>query len=120
MRSASQRSWCSQKWNLNRRILFERLEEEGSWEIRAKVFYSGYDSFAGSESRGAVTDENLNLISRQKTSRDRFAKKYLKNMVLVDFSEPIKCPYLSDKNMAYSVTRTNDCDGNAVESTTLP
>ena len=108
------RSRCSQKWNLNRQYFLNGLKE-GSWEIRAKVFCSGYDSFAGSESRGAVTDENLNLIADTKAPRP-IAREVYENMVLVDFSEPIKCPYLSDKDMAYSVTRTNDCDGNAVES----
>ena len=112
--STSRGAGCSQKWNLNRQYFLNGLKE-GSWEIRAKVFCSGYDSFAGSESRGAVTDENLNLIADTKAPRP-IAREVYENMVLVDFSEPIKCPYLSDKNMAYSVTRTNDCDGNAVES----
>ena len=111
--STSRGAGCSQKWNLNRQYFLNGLKE-GSWEIRAKVFCSGYDAFATSEVRGSVTDENLNLIADTKAPRPIAGEVY-KNMVLVDFSEPITCPLLSSSDMAYSVTRTTDCDGNAVD-----
>jgi hypothetical protein len=98
---------------LNRQYFLNGLKE-GSWEIRAKVFCSGYDAFATSEVRGSVTDENLNLIADTKAPRPIAGEVY-KNMVLVEFSEPITCPLLSSSDMAYSVTRTTDCDGNAVD-----
>ena len=111
--STSRGAGCSQKWNLNRQYFLNGLKE-GSWEIRAKVFCSGYDAFATSEVRGSVTDDNLNLIADTKAPRPIAGEVY-KNMVLVDFSEPITCPLLSSSDMAYSVTRTTDCDGNAVD-----
>jgi hypothetical protein len=112
--STSRGAGCSQKWNLNRQYFLNGLKE-GSWEIRAKVFCSGYDAFATSEVRGSVTDDNLNLIADTKAPRPT-AREVYENMVFVDFSEPITCPLLSSSDMAYSVTRTNDCDGNAVDS----
>ena len=98
------------KVELESSVLLNGLKE-GSWEIRAKVFCSC--TIFRRINLDAVTDENLNLIADTKAPR-AIARKYTKHGT-VDFSEPIKCPYLSDKNMAYSVTRTN-IDGNAVDS----
>ena len=105
--STSRGAGCSQKWNLNRQYFLNGLKE-GSWEIRVKVFCSG--TIRSPRLKGEmllVTDENLNLIADTKAPR-AIAREVYKNMVLVDFSEPIKCPYLSSSDMAYSVTRTND------------
>jgi hypothetical protein len=114
--STSRGAGCSQKWNLNRQYFLNGLKE-GSWEIRAKVFCSGYDSFATSEVRGSVTDENLNLIA-DVTNPKPIGKEVFDYTVLLDFSEPITCPQLSSLDMAYTVARTSDCDGAAVSDAT--
>jgi hypothetical protein len=113
--STSRGVGCSQKWNLNRQYFLNGLKE-GSWEIRAKVFCSGYDLFATSEVRGSVTDENLNLIA-DVTKPKPIGKEVFDYTVLLDFSEPITCPQLSSSDMAYSVARTSDCDGTTVSDT---
>jgi hypothetical protein len=114
--STSRGAGCSQKWNLNRQYFLNGLKE-GSWEIRAKVFCSGYDAFATSEVRGSVTDDNLNLIA-DVTEPTPIGREVFDYTVLVDFSEPTTCPQLSSSDMAYSVTRTKECNGTAVSDTT--
>ena len=60
--AASRGAGCEMKWNLERQYFFNGLKD-GSYEIGAKVFCSGYDSFATSkEVRSSITDENLNLV----------------------------------------------------------
>jgi len=49
---------CSLQWNMQRQYFLNGLKD-GEWELRAKVFCSGYDSFATSDIRGSVTEENL-------------------------------------------------------------
>ena len=51
---------CEFKWNLERQYFLNGLKD-GAYEVRAKVFCSGYDSFATTEVKGSVTEENLNV-----------------------------------------------------------
>ena len=103
---------CSFEWDLENQYFLNGLKD-GPWEIRSKVFCSGYDSFATSDVRGSVTDENLNMIA-DVTSPIVTGREVFDNTLIVDFSEPITCPQLQDSDMAYVVSRNKDCDGNAV------
>ena len=103
---------CSFEWDLENQYFLNGLKD-GPWEIRSKVFCSGYDSFATSDVRGSVTDENLSMIA-DVTSPYPSSHEMYGNVLFVDFSEEITCPQLSSSDMAYSITRTADCDGNSV------
>jgi len=103
---------CSFEWDLENQYFLNGLKD-GPWEIRSKVFCSGYDSFATSDVRGSVTDENLNMIA-DVTKPISIEHKVYDNNLVVDFTESITCPQLSSSDMAYTVSRNKDCDGNAV------
>ncbi|CAL6300487.1 unnamed protein product [Bathycoccus prasinos] len=53
---------CSFEWDLENQYFLNGLKD-GPWEIRAKVFCSGYDSFATTDVRGSVTDDTLYMIA---------------------------------------------------------
>ena len=108
---------CGFKWDLEHQYFLNGLKD-GPWEIRSKVFCSGYDSFATSDVRGSVTDENLNMIADVTNPMPLEHKVYYNNLV-VDFSESITCPQLDSDTSAYSIARTADCDGNVVVDGTV-
>ena len=92
--------------------------KDGPWEIRAKVFCSGYDSFATTDVRGSVTDDTLYMIA-DVTSPYPSSLEVFGNVLFVDFSEEIACPQLDSDVSPYSISRTADCDGNAVADGTV-
>jgi len=89
---------------------------DGSYEVRAKVFCSGYDSFATSEVRGSVTDEPLSL-EIDVTAPTAISTHVFGRTFSVAHTEPVRCPQLqSHSSMPYIITRVKDCEGNAVEN----
>ena len=60
---------CSFEWDLENQYFLNSLKD-GPWEIRAKVFCSGYDSFATADVRGSVTDDTLYMIADVAESHD--------------------------------------------------
>jgi len=103
---------CSFEWDLENQYFLNGLKD-GPWEIRAKVFCSGYDSFATTDVRGSVTDDTLYMIA-DVTSPYPSSHEVYGNVLFVDFSEEISCPQLDSDASPYSISRTADCDGNAV------
>ena len=109
---------CSLKWNLVRDKFLSGFND-GSYEVRAKVFCSGYDSFATSEVRGSVTDEPLSL-EIDVTAPTAISTHVFGRTFSVAHTEPVRCPQLqSQLSMPYIITRVKDCDGNAVENGTV-
>merc|ERR1712159_931627 len=111
--ATSRGAGCTLKWNLARQYFLSGLND-GSYEIRAKTFCSGYDAFATSEVRGSVTDENLSLfvdVSAPKATQSLTLDRVLR----IDYSEPINCPELSKSSMAYEVKRVKACDGDDLD-----
>jgi hypothetical protein len=108
---------CSFEWDLENQYFLNGLKD-GPWEIRAKVFCSGYDSFATTDVRGSVTDDTLYMIA-DVTNPYPLSHGVYGNVLLVDFSEEIACPQLDSDASAYSIERTADCDGNAVADGTV-
>jgi surface protein len=108
---------CSFEWDLENQYFLNGLKD-GPWEIRAKVFCSGYDSFATTDVRGSVTDDTLYMIA-DVTSPYPSSHEVYGNVLFVDFSEEISCPQLDSDASAYSISRTADCDGNAVADGTV-
>merc|ERR1712132_61 len=86
---------------------------DGTWEIRAKVFCSGYDSFATSDVKYSTTEDNLNLIVdvNQPLAVDA---SVLNDVFKVVFSESLKCPQLSPSQMPYQIRRVKTCDGSHI------
>ena len=84
---------CKLPWNIENQYFMNGLRD-GTWEIRAKVFCSGYDSFATSDVKYSTTEDNLNLIVdvNQPLAVDA---SVLNDVFKVDFSESLKCPQLS-------------------------
>jgi len=106
---------CLLKWNLMRQYFLSGLND-GSYEVRAKVFCSGYDSFATSEVRGSVTDEPLSL-EIDVTAPTAISTHVLGRTFSVAHTEPVRCPQLQPhSSMPYKITRVQDCKGNAVEN----
>ena len=111
--ATSRGAGCTLKWNLARQYFLSGLND-GSYDIRAKTFCSGYDAFATSEARGSVTDENLSLfvdVSAPKATQSLTLDRVLR----IDYSEPINCPELSKSSMAYEVKRVKACDGDDLD-----
>jgi surface protein len=108
---------CSFEWDLENQYFLNGLKD-GPWEIRAKVFCSEYDSFATTDVRGSVTDDTLYMIA-DVTSPYPSSHEVYGNVLFVDFSEEISCPQLDSDASAYSISRTADCDGNAVADGTV-
>jgi len=108
---------CSFEWDLENQYFLNGLKD-GPWEIRAKVFCSGYDSFATTDVRGSVTDDTLYMIA-DVTSPYPSSHEVYGNVLFVDFSEEISCPQLDSDVSAYFISRTADCDGNAVADGTV-
>ncbi|CAL6300661.1 unnamed protein product [Bathycoccus prasinos] len=108
---------CSFEWDLENQYFLNGLKD-GPWEIRAKVFCSGYDSFATTDVRGSVTDDTLYMIA-DVTSPYPSSHEVYGSVLFVDFSEEIACPQLDSDASAYSISRTADCDGNAVADGTV-
>ena len=105
---------CGFKWNLERQYFLNGLKD-GDWEVRAKVFCSGYDSFASSDVKGSVTEENLNLVVDVSPPVLTSVSVY-RSVVTIDYSEPVVCPQLKSDHMTYAVKRVKTCDGIAVEN----
>ena len=110
--ATSRGAGCSLKWNLARQYFLNGLKD-GSYEVRAKVFCSGYDSFATSDVRGSVTDENLSL-SVDVTPPKAVSTSTLDRIFSVEYTEPIICPQQKASAMTYSIAREKDCAGVAV------
>ena len=108
---------CSFEWDLENQYFLNGLKD-GPWEIRAKVFCSGYDSFATADVRGSVTDDTLNMIA-DVTAPYPLSHEVYGNVIAVDFSEEITCPQLDTEVSAYSIARSADCYGNAVADGTV-
>ena len=77
-------------------------------EVRAKVFCSKYDSFATTEVKGSVTEENLNLLV-DVAPPQAIATNALKHVFTIEYSEPITCPQLQSGHMAYGISKVNTC-----------
>ena len=84
---------CSFEWDLENQYFLNGLKD-GPWEIRAKVFCSGYDSFATADVRGSVSDDTLNMIA-DVTNPYPVSHQGTGNVHIVDFSEEVTCPQLS-------------------------
>ena len=105
---------CSFKWNIERQYFLNGLKD-GEYEIRAKAFCSGYDSFAPMEVKGSETVENLNLVV-DVVAPVVTETSTLDHALRIDYSEPIVCPLLSLEHMTYEITLVETCAGDAVES----
>tara|TARA_B100000519_G_C14244646_1_gene439204 strand:- start:1361 stop:2542 length:1182 start_codon:yes stop_codon:yes gene_type:complete len=105
---------CTFKWNLKRQYFLNGLKD-GSYEVRAKVFCSGYDSFATTDVKGSVTEENLNIIV-DVSKPEPVEARTLHNRFTIDYSEPIICPQLQADHMAYTIKRVETCDGSQINS----
>ena len=105
---------CTFKWNVERQYFLNGLKD-GTWEVRAKVFCSGYDSFATSEIKGSVTDENLNVVV-DVTAPEITSVSVYNRLLTIDYSEPVICPQLKSDHMSYAVERVKTCKGDSVES----
>jgi len=98
---------CTLNWNLERQYFLNGLKD-GNWEVRAKVFCSKYDSFATTEVKGSVTEENLNLLV-DVAPPQAIATNALKHVFTIEYSEPITCPQLQSGHMAYEISKVNTC-----------
>jgi len=105
---------CNFKWNLQRQYFLNGLKD-GSYEVRAKVFCSGYDSFATTDVKGSVTEENLNIIV-DVSKPEPIEARMLHNRFTIDYSEPITCPQLQADHMAYAIKHVKKCDGTLIPS----
>ena len=81
---------CSFKWNIERQYFLNGLKD-GEYEIRAKAFCSGYDSFAPMEVKGSETTENLNIVV-DVVAPVATETSTLDNALRIDYSEPIVLP----------------------------
>ena len=92
---------CKLPWNIENQYFMNGLRD-GTWEIRAKAFCSGYDSFASAGVKYSSTEENLNLIVdvNQPLAVDA---SILNDVFKVDFSEPLACPQLAPSQMPYQI-----------------
>jgi hypothetical protein len=79
------------------------------------VFCSGYDSFATSEVKASVTEENLNVVV-DVTSPEITSISEFNRIVAIEYSEPVICPELKADHMSYTIERIETCDGDSVQS----
>jgi len=105
---------CSFKWNIERQYFLNGLKD-GEYEIRAKAFCSGYDSFAPMEVKGSETAENLNLVV-DVVAPFALETSTLDHTFRIEYSEPIVCPQLSVERMTYEITQVQTCAGDKVAS----
>jgi len=105
---------CEFKWNVERQYFLNGLKD-GTWEVRAKVFCSGYDAFATSKVKGSVTEENLNVVV-DVTAPEITSVSVYNRLLTIDYSEPVTCPQLKSDHMSYAVERVKTCKGDSVES----
>jgi hypothetical protein len=105
---------CSFKWNIERQYFLNGLKD-GEYEIRAKAFCSGYDSFAPMEVKGSETAENLNLVV-DVVAPFALETSTLDHTFRIEYSEPIVCPQLSVERMTYEITQVETCAGDKVTS----
>ena len=105
---------CSFKWNIERQYFLNGLKD-GEYEIRAKAFCSGYDSFAPMEVKGSETAENLNLVV-DVVAPFALETSTLDHTFRIEYSEPIVCPQLSVERMTYEITQIETCAGDKVTS----
>ena len=105
---------CSFKWNIERQYFLNGLKD-GEYEIRAKAFCSGYDSFAPMEVKGSETTENLNIVV-DVVAPVATETSTLDHALRIDYSEPIVCPQFSIEHMTYEITQVETCAGDLVES----
>ena len=105
---------CKLPWNIENQYFMNGLRD-GTWEIRAKVFCSGYDSFAAAGVKYSSTEDNLNLIVdvNQPLAVDA---SILNDVFKVDFSEPLACPQLAPSQMPYQIRHVKTCDGSNIDS----
>ena len=105
---------CKLPWNIENQYFMNGLRD-GTWEIRAKVFCSGYDSFAPAGVKYSSTEDNLNLIVdvNQPLAVDT---SILNDVFKVDFSEPLKCPQLAPSQMPYQIRGVQTCEGLQIDS----
>jgi hypothetical protein len=109
---------CAFKWNTERQHFLSGLKD-GTWEVRAKVFCSGYDSFATSEVKESVTEENLNVVV-DVTSPEIISVSEFNRIVTIEYSEPVICPQLNVDHMSYTIERMRTCEGDSVQSGLVP
>ena len=112
--TSSRGEGCSFKWNTERQHFLSGLKD-GTWEVRAKVFCYGYDSFATSEVKASVTEENLNVVD-DVTSPEVTSVSVYNRLVTIEYSELVKCPQLRADHMSYTIERIETCEGDTVES----
>jgi hypothetical protein len=105
---------CKLPWNIENQYFMNGLRD-GTWEIRAKVFCSGYDSFAAAGVKYSSTEDNLNLIVdvNQPLAVDA---SILNDVFKVDFSEPLACPQLAPSQMPYQIRHVKTCVGSNIDS----
>ena len=115
--ATSRGAGCTLKWNLARQYFLSGLND-GSYEVRAKVFCSGYDSFATADVRGSVTDEPLSL-SVDVNPPIAISTHTLDRAFSVEYSEPIKCPEMKEDAMPHKIRQVKDCNGNPVTKNPL-
>jgi hypothetical protein len=104
---------CSFKWNIERQYFLNGLKD-GEYEIRAKAFCSGYDSFAPMEVKGSETVENLHLVV-DVVAPVATETSTLDHAFRIDYSEPIVCPQLSTERMTYEIKLVETCAGDTIE-----
>jgi len=102
-------SGCDLSWDLTQQYFMNGLRD-GTWEIRAKIFCSGYEAMAPMSVRGSTTEENLSLlvdVTPPKPTEIRIQG----GLVIVEYTEPVECPQLEADKQIYSVTKSEDCKG---------
>jgi len=103
-------SGCGLSWNLTQQYFMNGLRD-GAWEIRAKLFCSGYAAMAPMSVRGSTTEDNLSLlvdVTPPKPTEIRIQGR----LVIVEYTEPVECPQLKASKQIYNVHRYMDCNGN--------
>ena len=106
-------SGCSLAWSLTLQYFMNGLRD-GAWEIRGKIFCSGYAATAPISVRGSTTDENLNLFV-DVTPPKPLRTSVMGKLVVVEYTEVVVCPQLKSNEPVYHIRRTHDCD-NATEN----
>ena len=80
-------SGCALSWNLTQQYFMNGLRD-GAWEIRAKLFCSGYAAMAPMSVRGSTTEDNLSLlvdVTPPKPTEIRIQGR----LVVVEYTEPV-------------------------------
>ena len=105
-------SGCALSWNLTQQYFMNGLRD-GAWEIRAKLFCSGYAAMAPMSVRGSTTEDNLSLlvdVTPPKPTEIRIQGR----LVIVEYTEPVECPQLKANKQIYNVHKYKDCNGGAI------